>query len=215
MEPPVGLRASGRLGAAPAGSCSANRCFRGRPFVMARHLLRRRPGEIIGQGLAAVVHRPRDTLKAKPLKAPAKPVRKLAIKVNVERLVAHRVAFHRFGHNRKRRRAPAKLALPLGQDVWAAQVGEDLFKHILEAPKLAERPSALPSRTKSRLPFVRALRCLRNRLSTGAIVPAAVSMPQLLPTRCPRSQCDNLVMRIYLIQYEYKFKSTGVGMRYP
>jgi hypothetical protein len=78
-------------------------------------------------------HVPRLAIKAKALHATAKPVRQLAVKVNIERLVADRVGFHAFGHTRKRCRTPAKLPLPLGQDVCSAQVGEDLFKHILEA----------------------------------------------------------------------------------
>jgi hypothetical protein len=76
---------------------------------------------------------PRPALKAEALEATAKPVSELAVEIDVERLVADRVAFHRFGHNRKRRRSAAKLALSLGERVGAAQVGKDLFKHILEA----------------------------------------------------------------------------------
>jgi hypothetical protein len=97
-------------------------------------ILRRRLAEIVGQNIGTIVHRPCDALKAKPLQAAPKAVRQLAVNVNVERLVADCVAFHAFGHNRKRRRAPAKLALPLGEHVGAPKVCEDLFKHVLEAP---------------------------------------------------------------------------------
>ena len=44
---------------------------------------------------------------AEPLEATAKPVRKLAEKVNIERLAGHSIHFHAFRREAKRSRTPA------------------------------------------------------------------------------------------------------------
>jgi hypothetical protein len=89
------------------------------PSGRALSFLRRRPAEILDQGLAAIVHRPRLALKAKALEATAKPVRKLAKQVDIESLAGNRGHFHALSREAKCGGTPAKLALAFAKVLGA------------------------------------------------------------------------------------------------
>jgi hypothetical protein len=98
--------------------------------------LRRRPAEILDQGLAAIVHRPRLALKAKALEATAKPVRKLAKQVDIESLAGNRGHFHALSREAKCGGTPAKLALAFAKVLGAPDVVFDLRQGIPIAARL-------------------------------------------------------------------------------
>jgi hypothetical protein len=85
--------------------------------------------------LAAIVHRPRHTLKAEPLEATTKTITEDAIGLAVEGQVANRIGLHCLCHYRERGRTAGKLLLAFWKVIDAAKVIADGFDKIAEPPR--------------------------------------------------------------------------------
>src|SRR5271167_4234547 len=81
-----------------------------------------RSGQIGAQVRRHVVH---DPLEAKPLKGATKPIRELAIRVNIEWLAGNRRALRDLTLNREHGAAARDLFLAFAQPVDAAKVRRD------------------------------------------------------------------------------------------
>ena len=99
-----------------------------------------RSGQIGAQVRRHVVH---DPLEAKPLKGATKPIRELAIGVNIEWLAGNRGALHDLTLNREHGAAARDLFLAFAQPVDAAKVRRDARQHIAEPTRDLEPRVAL------------------------------------------------------------------------